>query len=283
MTYEDAVKELVLDPLGMTMSFFFASDVITHRVAVGHYIRDEKPVVSRDWALPRAAHPAGGISSTVKDQLRYASFHMGNGTAPDGARLLSPESVTAMQSPFVEGSGGNDWGFTWGLRNVGDARLVFHGGATSGQMSAFTMVPQRHFAITVLTNADSGALLHNEVVKWALAHYLGLSEPEPQSLAIPEAALAPYVGRYVGAGSTSDLELRLHNGGVLMHVHLKGGFPDKDSPLPPTPPPMKIAFVDKDRIVVLDGPMKGGRGEFLRGPDGSIAWLRLSRIRARQA
>ncbi|MGH2404645.1 MAG: serine hydrolase domain-containing protein [bacterium] len=282
-TYEEAVTELVLDPLGMKRSFFFAADVITHRVAAGHYIIDARPVVTREWALPRAAHPAGGIVSTVGDQLRYARFHMGDGTAPDGTRLLAPESVAFMQTPLVEGSGGNQWGLAWGLRKIGDARLVFHGGATSGQLSAFMMVPQRRFAITVLTNADRGVVLHNEVVKWALEEYLGLVEPEAQRLEIPEAGLASYAGRYVGAGSTSDLELIVRDGGITMQVHIKGGFPDKDSPPPPTPPPMRLAFLDTDRIMVLDEPMKGGRGEFLRNTDGSIAWLRLSRIRARQA
>lgn len=282
-TYEEAVNALVLDPLEMKRSFFFAAEVITHRVAAGHYVDDARPVVTREWALPRAAHPAGGIASTVGDQLRYARFHMGDGTAPDGTRLLAPESVALMQTPLVEGSGGNHWGLTWGLRKIGDTRLVFHGGATSGQLSAFMMVPQRRFAITLLTNADRGATLHNEVVKWALEEYLGLVEPETQRLEIPEAALASYAGRYVGAGSTSDLELIVRDGGITMQVHIKGGFPDKDSPPPPTPPPMRLAFLDTDRILVLDDPMKGGRGEFLRNTDGSIAWLRLSRIRARQA
>lgn len=282
-TYEETVKTLVLDPLGMKMSFFLASDVITYRVAVGHFIRDEKPVVSRKWALPRAAYPAGGVVSTVRDQLRYARFHMGDGTAPDGTRLLSPDSMAAMQTRQVEGSGGNDWGLTWGLRTVGDTRLVFHGGGTSGQLSAFMMVPQRRFAISVLTNADRGSILHNEVVKWALAHYVGLNEPEPRPLETSEVDLAPYVGTYMGAGSTSDLDVRLQNGGLVMHVHLKGGFPDKNAPPAPTPPPMRLALLDDERFMVLDDPGKGARGEFLRDDDGRIAWLRLSRIRARQA
>jgi len=155
-------------------SFFFASDAITHRVAAGHFVIDERPVVSREWALPRAAHPAGGITSTVKDQLRYARFQLEDGRGPDGAPLLSPESLAFMRT------------------------------------------------------------------------------------------------------SVDDLAAR-------MEVILKGGFPTAASPLPPTPPPMRLGFADKDRIMILDGPMKGGRGEFIRKPDGSIGWLRVSRLRARQA
>ena len=281
-TYQAAVKELVLDPLGMTMSFFFAAEVITYRVATGHHVIDERPVVARPWALPRAGHPAGGIISTVKDQLRYARFHMGDGVAGDGTRLLAPASVALMQSPQVEASGGNEWGLTWGIRRRGGVRIILHGGATRGQMSAFVMVPERDFAITVLTNADRGSTLHDELTRWALGHYLGLEEPEPTPLELSEEELAPHVGRYVGAGSTSDFDLSLRDGGLVIQVILKGGFPTKESPPPPAPPPMRMAFFDVDRVVVLDAPMKGARGEFLRNPDGSIAWLRISRIRARQ-
>jgi CubicO group peptidase (beta-lactamase class C family) len=35
-TYEAAVKELVLDPIGMTNSFFFPADLMTYRFVVGH-------------------------------------------------------------------------------------------------------------------------------------------------------------------------------------------------------------------------------------------------------
>lgn len=281
-TYEVAVKELVLDPLGMTRSFFFASDVITRRVAVGHHVMDNRPTVVRPWALPRTGHPAGGITSTISDQLRYARFHMGEGTAPDGILLLTPQSLALMQSPLVQASGGLEWGLTWGMRDLGGTRILLHGGATHGQMSAFVIVPRRGFAMTVLTNSNRGAELHNEVTKWALRQCLGLEDSQPEPLEMSTEELLLYVGRYVGAGSTSDVDLSLDDGKLMMRVILKGGFPTKESPPPPAPPPMWVALFAEDRLVVLDGPMKGSRGEFLRRPDGSIAWFRLSRIRARQ-
>lgn len=281
--FEEAVSELVGGPLGMTMSLFGAWNVITYRVASGHHVRDGTPVVTRDWALPRSTHPAGGLVSTVRDQLRYARFHMGDGTAPDGGRLLSSESMAFMQSPLVQASGGQQWGLTWGLREFGGARLVFHGGASSGQMSAFLMVPARGFAMTVLTNADHGAALHAEVTAWALRHYLGLHEPEPPLVSLAVQDLAAYAGRYAGAGSTSDIDVTTADGQLVMRLLLKGGFPAKNTPPPPAPPPMRAGFIAPDRFIVLDGPAKGAKGEFLRHPDGSIAWLRWSRIRARQA
>lgn len=64
-SFETALKELVFDPLGLTMSFFFPHDVLTHRFAVGHEIVDRQPKVARPWALPRSAAPAGGIICSV--------------------------------------------------------------------------------------------------------------------------------------------------------------------------------------------------------------------------
>ena len=91
--FEDVVQELVLDPLGMAHTYFFARNVITERFAVGHTVKDGTPVVARPWELPRIVNPAGGLLSDVPDLLVYARFHMGDGTAQDGARVLTPESV----------------------------------------------------------------------------------------------------------------------------------------------------------------------------------------------
>jgi hypothetical protein len=46
---------------------------------------------------------------------------------------------------------------------------------------------------------------------------------------------------------------------------------------------MPLALYDTDCVFVTEGPWKGARGEFLRTPDGRIAWLRASRIYERQA
>src|SRR5438105_13470668 len=64
--YEAALRDLVLDPLDMRYAFLSPADVMTHRFAVGHYVRDDVVVVARPWPIPRAANAAGGISTSVK-------------------------------------------------------------------------------------------------------------------------------------------------------------------------------------------------------------------------
>jgi CubicO group peptidase (beta-lactamase class C family) len=283
--YEVVAKELVLDPLGMTMSFFFAADAITYRVASGHespYTEGaDGPKVARPWALARTANPAGGIISTVRDQLRYARFHMGDGTAADGTRLLAPESIALMQSPIVPAANDEYLGVTWIVYDADGTRIVRHGGGTNGQLSAFMFVPARRFALTILTNANRGGELHRDITRWALREYLGVSEQEPRPLELDEAQLAAYAGRYTSA--MDDIDLSLREGALVMQITPKGGFPKRDSPPPPTKPLMRLALYGQDRAIALDQPMKDVRGEFLRAHDGTISWFRFGgRVHARE-
>ncbi|MBP6471712.1 MAG: beta-lactamase family protein [Chloroflexi bacterium] len=279
--YETAVQALVLDPLGMTQSCFFAHDAITHRVVAGHTYDDANEAVKvlRPWALARSAHSAGGVTSTVGDQLRYARFHLGDGTTEDGPRLLSPETMRSMQTPQVSANLDRQMGLSWFLNDVAGTRLVSHGGATHGQLSAFMVAPARHFAFTCLTNANRGRKLNEAVTDWVLAHYLGLAAPETPHLAMPESSLAEYAGWY--EAYMSDLELVVSNGRLLLQIVPKAGFPDKDSPLEPAPPPSRLAFYQPDRVIALDPPLTGDKLEFLRDENGRILWLRTSRLHKR--
>ena len=280
-SFEQNVQELIFDPLGMDHSVFFAHDAISRRVAVGHIVRDGVPTVARPWALARAAHAAGGIASTATDQLKYARFQMGDGTAPDGTRLLSQASLTEMQTPRTPaGSGTGALGVTWMIKTIEGVKTVRHGGATNGQLSAFVMAPEQGFAITVLTNGNRGVELHGDVTRWAIKHYLGVEEALPASLNLDADALAAYAGHYDAALSAYDLTVR--DGELWVQATPKGGFPDKDSKPGPPPPPVRIAICADDLLVALDPPFKHGRGEFLRDPNGTIAWMRFgSRIAKR--
>jgi CubicO group peptidase (beta-lactamase class C family) len=284
--YEAAVQRLVLDPLGMTRSCFFAADAITYRVAVGHQSPyqegDGPPKVLRPWALARAAHAAGGIAASARDMLRYARFHMGDGTAADGARLLARESLALMQTPFVPAASGEFAGVTWFLREAGGVRLLRHNGGTNGQLSTLVLAPARRFALALLTNANRGGELLREITSLALREYLGIDEQAPAPLQLHHEQLAAYAGRYSAA--MDEITFSPGDGGALtMQLIPKGGFPKRDSPAPPAPPPMRLALCDGDRAVVLDGPMRDTVGEFLRAPGGAIAWLRFGgRIPARR-
>ena len=280
-TYEAAAQAMVLDPLGMSHSFFFPADVMSRRFAVGHSVSaGVGPVVERPWALARSAHAAGGLCSSARDQLRYARFHLGDGASEAGERLLSPETMAAMQSPQRPANLERQMGLSWLLRDMAGVPTVLHGGATNGQQSAFVLVPSRGFAITVLTNAEEGSMLHDTVVAWAMERYLGLVAPETSYLALDGAALAEYVGLYTAR--LSHVELKLEEGQLMARIIPQGGFPDVNSPASPPSPPSRVAFYAPDRIVALDPPLINLKAEFLRDDAGHIVWMRTSRLQRRQ-
>ncbi len=271
-SYQDVLKELIFEPLGLKNCYFDPGDVMTHRFAVGHNVTEEGPKVAIPWPLPRSSYPAGGITCHVKDLLRYARFHLGDGRADDATRLLSSESMAQMHSPQVTISGNEAWGLTWAMDEVDEVRRIWHGGGTTGQISLLTLIPEHDFAIAIFTNADRGESVTREVSRWALKQYLGLEVTDPTPIESSEEELTPYVGRY--SRPFADIELGMLGGKLVAQITYKGSFPTEDSLPPPDPPPMSLALCEKDRLLVLDGPFKRGKAEIVRKPDGSIGWLR---------
>lgn len=274
-TYERAVRHLVIDPLGLEHTRFFAAELTGFDVAAAH----GTPVVPEPafYDLPRGIHPAGGLASSVRNQLRYARFHLGDGRAPgSGERLLTRRSLTAMRSQ--PGPGGtllvelDGMGVTWMLRPTAEGvRVVQHGGDLPGYHSGFLMVPERGFAITMLTNSESGpALLKEFFAKdWALRRFAGVSNLPAVPRTLPARALARYEGGYVtaqvgldGALVESGFELVADGGRLVMMQNGVAGA--------------AFAFYRRDHVLLLDetGQPLGYRADFLRSPDGRVTWLR---------
>ena len=270
-SYEDATRELLFVPLGMTRSCFSANEAITHRVAVGHVIVDEKPTVARPWAFPRATTPVGGIVSTANDLMRYARFHLGDGTAPDGARLLSRASLDLMRTPLADADLDRKVGVSWFIRSVGGVVLQYHGGVAIGQQGVLMLAPGRGEAVAVQTNSARGGLLHQDVTTWWQRERLGMRVPEPAYIELDRTRYEEYADRYLA--ELSDAELELADTGLVYRTFSHNRL--NVQPKPPDPPPSRVAFTSDARFTLLDGPLKDTRGEFLRGPDGRVRYLRV--------
>ena len=279
-TFEVAVRELVLRPLGMDGSFFFPGEVMTHRFAMGHVVRDGEPSVRRPWALPRNFAPAGGLASSAKDQIRYARFHLG-GSLRDGKEILGEGPLRRMRRAWVSGEGDDEQGLSWRLSEVGGSRFVAHSGDTIGQNSTLWMVPKDDFVFVLLTNADRGGLVCEEVSRWVRRELLGVEEEEPEPMEVPRGELEEYAGRYVLGGTGDTIDLRVED--TALRIEEAYGERSAISETEPEPPPPALArFYARDRIILVDGDQKGARAEFLRGPEGRIRWLRTGRVYARQ-
>jgi CubicO group peptidase (beta-lactamase class C family) len=267
--YESAARELVLEPVGMTSSFFFPEEVLSRGFAVGHREEEEQTVVARPWALPRAASAAGGIVTNVGDLLRYARFHLGREAGPLGAG-----SIARMREPQVEtDEPGRSMALTWFVRELEGVGLAEHGGGTNGQQSFFSIAPEAGFALAIVTNhAPGGSRLIRAVSRLAWQLYLGVDERDPEPLELAPGQLAEYAGLYTNP--FSDADLRIEDGRLMEHTVFKAGFPTKDSPPLPPVQPAPLAFYDADRVFVPEGTFEGARGDFVRDDEGGIAWFR---------
>jgi len=278
--YEQVVREIVLEPLGMTRSFFFAKEIMTYRFANGHKRSQEGTIeITRPWDMGRYGGPMGGMASNVGDQLAWARFHMGDGSATDGTRVLSEEMLRRMQQPTVECPGnalGDAVGISWLLRDQDGMQVVAHGGDTSGQHSIFEMVPERRFAITSLTNCGpNGGEFNEEIMRWAFESYLGADMSDPEPLRLDDDALEPYVGRYETIAAIADI--RADDGMLIIDVTIRPEVLEQLNEEADDEPPIPIGILpgDGDRYIVPDGPAKGMKGYFTRDADGRVDGVHL--------
>ena len=119
----------------------------------------------------------------MADQLRWARFHLGDGRAESGARVLPAEVLHRMKQPTVAlraSTLGDAIGIGWFLRDVDGVRTVGHGGSANGQFAELLTVPERDFAVVALSNAGPDGIPFNQaVVRWALRDLPGGDRPGP--------------------------------------------------------------------------------------------------------
>ncbi len=271
--FEAVVRERIIEPLEMGETCYFTDEAMRHAVAMGHVRTAAGPVVA-DWRTIRAIAPASNVISSALDQLRYAALHLG--AVP--LSLLQPRSIEAMQQDLAPaGSMCDAMGVSWMLEDADGARIVKHGGAIGGQLSAFELVPAAGYACTVLTNCDSGRGLRQAVADACRSHFLGAHTSAPPGSHVEGLDIGPYAGRY----HATLASLRVHVDGRTVTVtdetperQLAAGAP---RPLPEEP--SCLVFTARDRAVVVDGAHAGERCELLRGSDtraadGPITWMR---------
>jgi CubicO group peptidase (beta-lactamase class C family) len=281
LPFETAMRHYILDPLGLSHTYFFPQEMMTERYAVGHLAIDHQAVVARPWAVPRAAAPAGGLVTDIPTLLRYARFHMGIHEPTDGQSLLSREAFQQMQSPFISATGFSRMGISWWIDDLDGVKMIRHGGGTKGQISHLAIIPERQFAMAICTNGEDADTVILAFRKYVLQAYLGLSLPPTVSYNLAASDSQEFSGEY--EAYMDSLFITLREGELSMVEVPLRGFPNPDVPQGPPSPPVRLAFFAPDRIICLDEPFLEARGEFLRDASGKISWLRFgSRMHRKQ-
>jgi CubicO group peptidase (beta-lactamase class C family) len=273
-----ALRDLVFQPLGLEHAGTTAADFIIQRFAAGHATRDGTATLIRPFA-PSASVTAGGVGLCITDLLAYARFHMGDGTAANGERVLTRESLERMRMAQSPKQGTDDSiGIAWHMRRMGPMRTFSHGGTLSGHILLLEIVPERNFAIAILTNSNVGWRLIQDVEREALKSYLGATYALNQAIAhrglvetLPSVEpLArqpdptPYVGTYARPSNT--VVVRAEGSHLFVQERPSSGRPSAELP---------VSFYGPDRVVVTDGTERGQSIEFVRDASGRVNWIRV--------
>jgi CubicO group peptidase (beta-lactamase class C family) len=278
MSINRAIRDLVFQPLGLEHAGTTAGEFIVQRFAAGHFTRNGTMTLQRPFA-PSSSATAGGVGLCITDLLAYARFHMGDGTAANGERVLKRESLELLRAPQArKQSTDDDIGIAWHLRTVAGVRTASHGGTLAGHILLLEIVPERHFAIAILTNSNVGWRLIQDVEREALKSYLGAAYSMNQAIAhrglvetlplyeslAPQPDASPYVGTYARPSNT--VVVRAEGAKLFVQERPNNGQPAAELP---------VTFYGPDRVVVTDGPDRGQSIEFVRDAGGRVNWARV--------
>lgn len=272
--FEDIMRERIIEKAGLDRTFQFPVEAITYPLAVGHVHPDphdqDRLEIARRYPLPRTSHAAGGIISTVGDLIKFAQLHLNNGKVGD-EQILSAESVAAMQVTQTRAAGlADEWGLGWMLFNTPKHKTIGHGGTTNGFQAVLRIVPERDFAIAILTNSDRGHAAELPILKWAFDHYLDIQMPEHQPVELKESELNRFVGKYTQL--MADIFVRNDDGTLKMDVFTRSALADNSETK--RLPEISLAPLGELTFLITSGAGTGTTLDFVENADGSLRFIR---------
>jgi CubicO group peptidase (beta-lactamase class C family) len=136
--------------------------------------------------LGRAAAPAGGLTVSANDMARWLLIQLDHGELPGhSGRLFSeaaqkemwkpmvlqpvaqlPEPLRATQPMF------NTYALGWDVTDYAGTKIVWHGGAVLGFLTAVVLIPEKHVGFSIEINSEDGEIIRGLMYE-LLDHYLG--------------------------------------------------------------------------------------------------------------
>ncbi|GAA1509736.1 serine hydrolase domain-containing protein [Kribbella lupini] len=209
-TWDASLRARLVEPLGLTATVTLPEEAILHRAAVGHVAGDGSVVST--WQLPRSIGPAGTITSTAEDLLKFAQLHL--------------DQYAEMREPQVGVPGGTgglaEIGLTWRLYDWQGRRLFGHDGETISQLAFLRIDPEARIAFCLLTNSGNAPALFEELATEIFSAHTGVGVPaRPEPAAAAETGAGDrHVGRY--ARESVAMEVARRDGKLMLTYQATG-------------------------------------------------------------
>lgn len=219
-TFEDAVREQVLEPMGMASATFEP-----------HALSPNVLAAESGGSVPtrcRTINPAGGLIASPRDLARWAQDMSRPETHPLGSALVD----TLIASQVATGSRLNE-SYGYGVTTIqrGAVRVHYHGGNLQGSSAFVAWVPERRFAALAAATTPGGASAI--AVLRGTSLLLDLPEDWRPTSDGPAHPLQAYVGTYIDQRSKLGRVRISIEQNKLVHEFLDG---------PPPLLPAKLTF-----------------------------------------
>ncbi|WP_445664466.1 serine hydrolase domain-containing protein [Fodinibius sp. AD559] len=206
-SYEDYLREHILNPLEMNRSSFAYSDSVKEALATG-YKGEYEPVEYQHIYL----RPAGMLHSSPTDMAKFVQLLLNNGSL-NGQEIIAEILVERMETTetTLAAKHGFSRGYGLGITNSEMAGYpnLNHGGGIDGFVSQYMYFPEYDLGYVLLLNSSSGfGDIREKVTRFLLDN---VKKPEPQStVELSEKQLDKYEGYYAYRSPRNQLFMPLH-------------------------------------------------------------------------
>jgi CubicO group peptidase (beta-lactamase class C family) len=213
LTWEDAMRAHVLDPLAMDDATFVSAPLAEPR-ASGYEVTAQGAELVAPWS-PRSLGPAGStLLCTLTDVLRFARAHLED---PSLSVLRSTQAEVRIHAWL------DAWCLGWARFDWAGETVWGWDGVISGQRAVLRLVPERGAAV-LLTNADRGRALYRSLFAELMPDAFGIGVP-PLALQPSEqvADLSRFAGVYAWPDrslevTATDAGLTIDGDGATLHA-----------------------------------------------------------------
>jgi len=219
MTWDALLQQRILNPLGMenTTSFAAVAKQDAHMSLGYQWMEMDQEFKQLPMRTLDIIGPAGSINSNVEDMAQWVRFQLGHGSFA-GEELLSEEQHQMTWTKQMNMQPGVDYGMGWMLHQLGERRVVEHGGNIDGFAAEVGLFPESDLGFVLLTNVTATPLqqLSISLVADAL-----LNEWPEESDAADGESYEPYLGNYLanfGAFKQEVFEVKMKSGKLAINV-----------------------------------------------------------------
>lgn len=209
--WEEALRDRLLSPAGLDSTRSLMEDLAYFPLAVGYRREDADWSPIRPWRLSRAISPAGStLCATAADLVRFGQLMLNQGTAHNGAQILSPASVATIQQPIINTPTqllAQQWCLGPYMKTWGGYSVLGHSGTNTSGSSYLLWVPERNVAVATVVNVPPIGYPFADVIFSAIfPTVFGITKPpKPEPDRSLEIDASRYVGRYVAYGVEHDV------------------------------------------------------------------------------